>query len=137
MPETILVFVTAVALEPLNDVTMRYSVSTVTLHVWENQKICCKPPASTAITQDEQLVLIAREAVRLGDEVMVPEVKDVVFANEGVDGEVTERSRLDVDPRDINSFAYLPAPPRLREGQGLRRVEREKTAPSCCDEEER
>ena len=131
-PRTVLVLVVAVKLDQLNDVTVTYSVSTVTLHVWEAQKICCKPAASTAITQDEQLVFSEREEVIwLGDEVTVPEEDFVVFANEGIDGEETDESRSGIGLKGICFFTYLTGPPRLRGGPGPRRVRRKRTAPSC------
>ena len=88
-PRTVVVLLIAVAFDPLKDVTVTYSVSSVALHVSVSQTTCCKPWTSTAITQEEQLVLMEREGVISLDAVMVPEGRDVVFAKEALlDGEV-------------------------------------------------
>ena len=72
LPRTVLVLLTAVGFDPLKDVTVTYSVSRVTLHVSENQKIWFRPPASTAMAQDEQLLLVEIEdELWLGAVVMV------------------------------------------------------------------
>ena len=47
---------TAVALEPLKVVTITDSVSSVMLHVSENQKNCVRPMEFAAIAQERQLL---------------------------------------------------------------------------------
>lgn len=87
----------AVAFDPLKDVTVTYSVSSVTLHVSVNHTTCCKTWKSSAITQEEQLVLTrGEEVIRLGDAVMVPEENDVVFAKEELDRDIASKANLDL-----------------------------------------
>lgn len=62
-PRTVLVLVTAVKFDPLNDVTLKYLVSSMTLHGFENQNTWFKPGLSAAITQEEQLALAESDDV--------------------------------------------------------------------------
>ena len=129
-PKTVLVLFTAVALDPLKDVTVTYSVSSVVLQVPVSHRTCCNPWISTAITQDEQLVLVKREVSLLGEAVMLPEEKDVVFAKEGLDGDVADKAGLDITTNWRYFFAYLIGPLTQREKAGSKGAEEKKTSTS-------
>ena len=101
--------VKAVELEPLKEVTVTCSVSKVTLHVWENQKIFSRPMASAAKTHEEQLALSNRDdtAVRLGDEVIVLGELEVLFVNDTMGEEATANSIFSVPDQEISMVYYL------------------------------
>lgn len=130
-PRTVLVLITAVESDALNDVTVTYSVSSVTLHVWVSQKTCFTLVIPRAITQEEQLVLIERdEVIWLSDAVMVPREKDVVFAKEEFDEDGTDEARLDISMEGSHFSTYLIGPPRLRERPERKGIEGKEMSPS-------
>lgn len=97
------------AFDPLNDVIVVYSVSSVTLSVSLSQNICSRPSASAAIAQEEQLLLSLEslELIGLGDGVMVLELKDVVLTNDQVDVTAADHRELGM----LKSFKQLHSLP--------------------------
>ena len=115
-PRTVLVLVIAVALDPLKVVTVTYSVSIVVLHVSVSQITCCKPKVSTAITQEEQLVLIERpEVIWLGDALIVPEGRLVLFVKEDFVEDGTEQIVSGFRMEESYPFTYWTEQPKLHE----------------------